>query len=332
MALVYVRRLCCRLPPNLTCIPAAPHRVLLTALVVAAKMTHDRALKVNVWARYSALFPAQQVHRMECQFLALLEYQLCIDEPELLSASRAFMLNAGYYQEAVPTMLQRSWSTTDLDLFLHPIDATSRTEHRFSQTNTTLLEDQDDQPINIKPSFSRSVGLYRMGPQLAFLSSPLWPTELPKKKMFELGLGPPLIVVPSTAPPYWSPYSSEPSTNTLGSPLVVYSRPTSANWPMTPPGLLTTHNNDSSGSSPTENTIITPVHDPSLGHPHPLNDPTTNCDEEHTSMLINNRPLPITTLETLGCASRNSGSSTKTRTSFLPLRSLGDRFGHRDVP
>lgn len=269
------------MPASLTRTPRAVYRVILTALVVATKMTHDRALKVSVWARYSTLFTAPEVHRMECQFLALLDYRLCIDEPELLSASRSFMLNSGY--EGVG-MMPRSWSTTDLDLLFS--DAVPRRSgppppHTHSKTDTDRGEeeedDDDDQP-NSKP-FSRSVGLYSVGPQLAFLSHDV----LVHKKTSELGLGPPLPSTPHSFPSY-------PSTNTLGSPFLY-----SPGSPMPTPGSIT---HDSCGSSP-ESAIITPM------------DPPDHHNDTTDDHILVSRPLP---------RSNTFGTTMSTMTP-LPLRS-----------
>lgn len=61
------------------------HRVLLAALVVAAKMTHDRPLKNNVWARYSQVFVTHDVNLMELQFLRLIDYRTVVTEVDLVA-------------------------------------------------------------------------------------------------------------------------------------------------------------------------------------------------------------------------------------------------------
>lgn len=85
VALVFVERVHRSLPANATRLNSVCHRVLLAAVVVAAKMTHDRALKNAVWARYSVIFVTHDINLMEVQLLKLLDYDLIVTEPQLMA-------------------------------------------------------------------------------------------------------------------------------------------------------------------------------------------------------------------------------------------------------
>lgn len=101
VALVYVQRALTALPQAATrLLGRVCHRVLLAALIIAAKMTHDRALKNVVWARYSAIFASNDVNLMENQLLRLIDYRLVVSEEQLIDVC-APLMNPGSRQTSV---------------------------------------------------------------------------------------------------------------------------------------------------------------------------------------------------------------------------------------
>lgn len=60
------------------------HRLFLATLIVAAKYLNDSSPKNKHWTRYGALFSQAEVNLMEKQLLYLLDYNLRIEEDELM--------------------------------------------------------------------------------------------------------------------------------------------------------------------------------------------------------------------------------------------------------
>lgn len=71
--------------------PCTRHRVFLATLIVAAKYLNDSSPKNKHWCRYAQMFSQAEINLMEKQLLFLLDYDLAIEESEIIDNFRPFL-------------------------------------------------------------------------------------------------------------------------------------------------------------------------------------------------------------------------------------------------
>ncbi|GAA5904031.1 cyclin family protein [Sporobolomyces salmoneus] len=89
--LVYLDRLRLKLPPSACGMESTRLRVFLATLIVAAKALNDSSPKNKHWTRYAAIFPLAEVNLMERQLLFLLDFDLRMEEAELIEHFGPFL-------------------------------------------------------------------------------------------------------------------------------------------------------------------------------------------------------------------------------------------------
>ncbi|GAA5983177.1 hypothetical protein JCM5350_007908 [Sporobolomyces pararoseus] len=89
--LVYLDRLRLKLPASACGMESTRLRVFLATLIVAAKALNDSSPKNKHWTRYAAIFPLAEVNLMERQLLFLLDFDLRMEEAELLEHFGPFL-------------------------------------------------------------------------------------------------------------------------------------------------------------------------------------------------------------------------------------------------
>lgn len=90
--IIYMNRLKSRLPPDAQGMACTRHRIFLACLIIASKYFNDSSPKNVHWSKYTdGLFDTTDVNLMERQLLMLLDWDLRIDNVELVKTWKRFL-------------------------------------------------------------------------------------------------------------------------------------------------------------------------------------------------------------------------------------------------
>lgn len=90
--IIYMNRLKRKLPKDARGLPCTRHRIFLACLIISSKNFNDSSPKNKHWARYTdGLFKREDVNLMERQLLMLLDWNVKIDNSELIQSWKRFL-------------------------------------------------------------------------------------------------------------------------------------------------------------------------------------------------------------------------------------------------
>lgn len=128
--MIYLHRLRSRLPTQIH--HCTPHRIFLSAVILAAKYFNDTSLKNKYWAKYSLMFGLDEVNIMERELLGMLDFDLRIDEPELLAYAQPLFAAPQDLQLRIPPDVMRCTSDIKEEQDRYARAATHRLLYRYA--------------------------------------------------------------------------------------------------------------------------------------------------------------------------------------------------------
>ncbi len=129
------------------------HRLLITALMLAAKMLDDRCFSNAHYARVGGISTVREVNRLEIQMLELLNYRLLVTPDEYFD----------YAQQILQRCAPRSPRSDCHHPEIHPGNTSSAQQLRLFACPSTMIDEASSNPILDKqaPIYPGDDGIYQ---------------------------------------------------------------------------------------------------------------------------------------------------------------------------